>query len=115
MYTDIRDDGRVTAQNGYAIYPHGPARNPSSVQRGSAHMLYIYPGDISTPGYPAYQNASRQEPSNVLSIPSIPISWKTAQALMEESGMFNDSISRKLVRLINRGSHSRISNFLQKS
>ncbi|KAJ3866487.1 Zn-dependent exopeptidase [Lentinula novae-zelandiae] len=97
MYTDIRDDGRVTAQNGYAIYPHGPARNPSSVQRGSAHMLYIYPGDISTPGYPAYQNASRLEPSNVLSIPSIPISWKTAQALMEESGMFNDSISSKLL------------------
>ncbi|GAV99707.1 Zn-dependent exopeptidase [Lentinula edodes] len=102
MYTDIRDDGRVTAQNGYAIYPHGPARNPSSVQRGSAHMLYLYPGDISTPGYPAYQNASRQEPSNVLSIPSIPISWKTAQALMEESGMFNDFISSKVVRLINR-------------
>ncbi|KAJ3732629.1 hypothetical protein DFJ43DRAFT_1145632 [Lentinula guzmanii] len=102
MFTDIRDDGHITAQNGYATYPHGPARNPSSVQRGSSHMLYVYPGDLSTPGYPAYQNSSRQEPSNVLSIPSIPISWKTARALIEESGLYTNSTSDKVVRVINR-------------
>ncbi|KAJ3782803.1 Zn-dependent exopeptidase [Lentinula aff. detonsa] len=102
MFTDIRDDGHITAQNGYATYPHGPARNPSSVQRGSSHMLYMYPGDLSTPGYPAYQNSSRQEPSNVLSIPSIPISWKTARALIEESGLYTNSTSNKVVRVTNR-------------
>ncbi|KAJ3820410.1 Zn-dependent exopeptidase [Lentinula raphanica] len=102
MYTDLRDDGHITTQNGYATYPHGPARNPTSVQRGSAHMLYVYPGDLSTPGYPAYQNSTRQEPSNVLSIPSIPISWNTAQALMEESGLDRGLISKKVVRITNK-------------
>jgi N-acetylated-alpha-linked acidic dipeptidase len=39
IYTDPGDDGDVTEENGYKTYPDGPARNPSSVQRGSCQFL----------------------------------------------------------------------------
>lgn len=42
IYTDPQEDGDVTEQNGYEAYPNGPARNPSSVQRGSTQFLSIY-------------------------------------------------------------------------
>lgn len=39
MYSDPGDDGEVTEKNGNKTYPHGPAREPSSVQRGSVQFL----------------------------------------------------------------------------
>ena len=39
MYTDPQEDGEVTELNGYKAYPEGPARQPSSVQRGSTQFL----------------------------------------------------------------------------
>lgn len=39
IYSDPGDDGVTTEENGYEAYPDGPARNPSSVQRGS--VAYI--------------------------------------------------------------------------
>lgn len=39
IYSDPGDDGEVTELNGYKAYPEGPARNPSSVQRGSTQFL----------------------------------------------------------------------------
>lgn len=39
IYTDPQEDGEITEQNGYETYPDGPARNPSSVQRGSTQFL----------------------------------------------------------------------------
>jgi N-acetylated-alpha-linked acidic dipeptidase len=39
IYTDPGDDGNVTQENGNKTYPNGPARNPSSVQRGSVQFL----------------------------------------------------------------------------
>lgn len=41
MYTDPQEDGNITEVNGYKSYPDGPARNPSSVQRGSTQYLSI--------------------------------------------------------------------------
>lgn len=41
IYSDPGDDGEITAENGYKPYPDGPARNPSSVQRGSVQYLSI--------------------------------------------------------------------------
>ena len=61
IYSDPRDDGSVIVENGYEPYPHGPARNPTSVQRGSAQYISSYPGDPTTPGYPAYENTTRTE------------------------------------------------------
>ena len=39
LYTDPQEDGEITEANGYKTYPNGPAREPSSVQRGSTQFL----------------------------------------------------------------------------
>lgn len=100
IYTDPRDDGSVTAVNGYAEYPHGPARNANSVQRGSVQFLSIYPGDPTTPGYPAYENITRTEGENIPKIPSLPISWANAQVLLKE---INEGGANRTVKLVNHG------------
>jgi N-acetylated-alpha-linked acidic dipeptidase len=84
IYSDPRDDGTVTEANGYSPYPHGPARNPTSVQRGSVQFLSMYPGDPTTPGYPSYENSTRTDSASIPSIPSLPISWANAKVLLEE-------------------------------
>jgi N-acetylated-alpha-linked acidic dipeptidase len=105
----LRDDGHVIAENGYEAYPLGPARNLDSVQRGSVLLLSIYPGDPYTPGRPAYENATRQEPYNMAAIPSLPISWNNAARLLEELGgvdegrKVNGKSSEREIRLVNRG------------
>ena len=115
IYSDPRDDGFITVENGFSPYPAGPARNPTAVQRGSVIYLSIYPGDPTTPGYPSYENAERMEGTNIPTAPSLPISWKNAERLLEEIGdiyTIGDDGKRKLsgkastskVRLIN---HSR--------
>lgn len=39
IYSDPQEDGNITEKNGYKTYPAGPARNPSSVQRGSTQYI----------------------------------------------------------------------------
>lgn len=110
IYSDPRDDGYVTEENGYLPYPRGPAHNPSAVQRGSAQYLSMYPGDPTTPGYPAYEDAERQEGVNIPKIPSLPISWKTVQAFLpeirdgKETGLYpslNGKVSKTRLKLVN--------------
>ncbi|KAN0132552.1 hypothetical protein V8E53_009568 [Lactarius tabidus] len=96
IYSDPGDDGTVTEINGYAPYPHGPARNPTSVQRGSVQFISMYPGDPTTPGYPAYENSTRTDGASIPSIPSLPISWENAKILLEEIDGKN-----RLVKLTN--------------
>ncbi|OSX59469.1 hypothetical protein POSPLADRAFT_1035744 [Postia placenta MAD-698-R-SB12] len=104
IYSDTRDDGAVTAENGYETYPAGPARNPTSVQRGSVQFISAYPGDPTTPGVPAYENATRTEGENIPKIPSLPISWANAQRLLEEledGREVTGKASERKVRLVN--------------
>ncbi|KAL7416181.1 hypothetical protein BDY24DRAFT_381285 [Mrakia frigida] len=82
IYSDPGDDGPITELAGYLPYPDGPARNPSSVQRGSVQYLSSYPGDPTTPGVPAYKNATRVEGGNFPKIPSLPISYEDALPLL---------------------------------
>lgn len=85
IYTDPNED-EITTQDGVEAYPKGPARAPSSVQRGSVQALSIYPGDAGTPGKPSYRNASRLNPDvadSLPSIPSLPISYKDAISLLQ--------------------------------
>jgi len=100
IYNDPEDDGSVTEQLGYEPWPHGPARNPTSVQRGSVQFISSYPGDPTTPGYPAYKNATRMEPTSIPSIPSLPISWNNARRLLEEIG--TNVKSARNIRLLNK-------------
>ncbi|KAI1398237.1 glutamate carboxypeptidase [Hypoxylon fuscum] len=77
IFTDPSEDGNITEANGYAPYPNGEARNPSSVQRGSVQFLSTYPGDPTTPGYPSKEGSPRVDPSAVVPrIPSIPMSYE---------------------------------------
>ncbi|EEP76509.1 conserved hypothetical protein [Uncinocarpus reesii 1704] len=83
IFTDPGDDGEVTEANGYAAYPHGPARNPTSVQRGSVQFLSYFPGDPTTPGYPSKADAPRKDTTDAVpKIPSLPISWKEAVPIL---------------------------------
>ncbi|KAF4419455.1 glutamate carboxypeptidase II [Fusarium acutatum] len=84
IYSDPGDDGERTEENGYKPYPEGPARNPSSVQRGSAEFLSIRPGDPSTPGYPSKPGVPRAPVDDATpSIPSIPISYRDAIPILK--------------------------------
>ncbi|WWC70018.1 uncharacterized protein I206_103962 [Kwoniella pini CBS 10737] len=83
VFTDPGDDGEITEENGYEAYPEGPARQPSSVQRGSVQFLSKYPGDPSTPGEPAYKNATRIESGSQPSIPSLPLSYEDVIPLLK--------------------------------
>jgi len=42
IYSDPQEDGEITEENGYKPYPEGPARNPSSVQRGSTQYISAF-------------------------------------------------------------------------
>ena len=84
IYTDPQEDGDITEQNGYKTYPDGPARNPSSVQRGSCQFLSIGPGDPTTIGYPSKPGVPRQDPSPTIPrIPSLPISYQDALPILQ--------------------------------
>ncbi|KKY14828.1 putative glutamate carboxypeptidase [Diplodia seriata] len=84
IYSDPGDDGEVTELNGYKAYPEGPARNPSSVQRGSTQFLSFAPGDPTTPGYPSKPGVPRDEvKGKIPSIPSLPISYADAVPLLK--------------------------------
>ncbi|KAK8864419.1 hypothetical protein IAR55_001667 [Kwoniella newhampshirensis] len=83
IFTDPEEDGESTEENGYKPYPEGPARQPSSVQRGSVQFISKYPGDPSTPGEPAYKNATRLEGGNQPSIPSLPMSYEDVIPLLK--------------------------------
>ncbi|KAF1836648.1 glutamate carboxypeptidase 2 [Decorospora gaudefroyi] len=82
MFSDPGDDGPQVAK-GQAAYPDGPARHPSSVQRGSVAYIGQYPGDPTTPGYPSKPGVERVKPSNLPKIPSLPISYRDALPLLK--------------------------------
>ncbi|KAK8075107.1 PA domain-containing protein [Apiospora hydei] len=84
IFTDPGDDGEVTDENGYETYPNGPARHPSSVQRGSVQFLSVAPGDPTTPGYPSKPGVPRKPVDGAIpSIPSLPISYAEAVPILK--------------------------------
>ncbi|KAK9420414.1 hypothetical protein SUNI508_06410 [Seiridium unicorne] len=84
IFTDPGDDGEMTEENGYKAYPDGPARHPSSVQRGSVQFLSVAPGDPTTPGYPSKPGVPRQPVDGAIpSIPSLPISYTEAIPILK--------------------------------
>ena len=71
-------------------------------------ILIYHAGDPTTPGYPAYENATRAEPESIPKIPSLPISWANAQRLLAEisSGdarKLTGKASKSTIRLVNHG------------
>jgi N-acetylated-alpha-linked acidic dipeptidase len=86
IYSDPADDGYMRGD----VYPDGPMRPPSSLQRGSVQFLSIQPGDPSTPGgLPSNATAkriTRDQMNNVPKIPSLPISYREAEKLLRQLG-----------------------------
>src|SRR4029078_9794534 len=65
IYSDPKDDGYVVGD----VYPEGPMRNSTGVQRGSVLNL---DGDQSTQGDPSKRGARRLQ-TDRLDVPHIPV------------------------------------------
>ncbi len=82
IYSDPADDGYVAGE----VYPKGPFKNETGVQRGSVMDMPVYPGDPLTPDFASTKDAKRIERGaavNLLKIPVLPIGYKDAQPLLE--------------------------------
>ncbi|HEY3159235.1 MAG TPA: M28 family metallopeptidase [Vicinamibacterales bacterium] len=81
IYSDPKDDGYYVDD----IFPGGPTRNGSGVQRGSVMDMPTYPGDPLTPGVGSTPDAKRldvKEAATLTKIPVLPISYADAQPLL---------------------------------
>jgi N-acetylated-alpha-linked acidic dipeptidase len=85
IYSDPYDDGYFQGD----VYPKGPYRPDTGVQRGSVQFMFKYPGDATTPGIastatlPDAQRLSPEKVDSLPSIPSLPISYKDASPILE--------------------------------
>ncbi|MFL6428098.1 MAG: M28 family peptidase, partial [Acidobacteriaceae bacterium] len=85
IYSDPYDDGYFQGD----VYPKGPYRPDTGVQRGSVQFMFKYPGDARTPGVgstPELADAQRvplQKIDSLPTIPSLPISYKDASPILE--------------------------------
>jgi N-acetylated-alpha-linked acidic dipeptidase len=71
IYSDPIDDGYFKGD----IYPSGPYRPETGVQRGSVQYMFRYPGDPTTPGIasvPSLPDSKRTPPEKAASMPKIP-------------------------------------------
>jgi N-acetylated-alpha-linked acidic dipeptidase len=83
IYSDPQDDGYYKGD----MYPLGPWRPETGVQRGSVQYLFKYPGDPETPGVastPDLPDAERINPEgNQPHIISIPLSYHDAAPILQ--------------------------------
>ncbi len=85
IYSDPSDDGYAQGD----VYPDGPFKPASGVQRGSVMDMPLFPGDVLTPGRAAVKGArrlSREKAPTITQIPVLPISWQDARPLLEALG-----------------------------
>jgi N-acetylated-alpha-linked acidic dipeptidase len=85
IYSDPADDGYHSGD----VYPNGPWRPPSGVQRGSVLYIFEYPGDPTTPDGASVEGAPRieaGEAANIPRLPVLPISYADAKLILENLG-----------------------------
>ncbi|MGH8221396.1 MAG: M28 family peptidase, partial [Woeseiaceae bacterium] len=85
IYSDPADDGYARGD----VYPAGPFKHESAVQRGSVMDMPTYPGDVLTPGIGATAGAKRlalDEAPTITRIPVLPISYRDALPLLAAMG-----------------------------
>ena len=80
LYSDPDDDGYVRGD----VYPEGPMRPATAVQRGS---VMNGAGDPTTPGWASVRGARRLplDSAIVPRIPVVPLSWSNAAELLRET------------------------------
>tara|TARA_B100000586_G_scaffold16400_1_gene11067 strand:+ start:2431 stop:4644 length:2214 start_codon:yes stop_codon:yes gene_type:complete len=82
IYSDPIDDGYVRG----SVYPDGPYKNDSAIQRGAVMDLPLHAGDVLTPGWAATKGArrlDRDEATAIATIPVLPISYADAEPLLK--------------------------------
>ncbi|HZB89314.1 MAG TPA: M28 family metallopeptidase [Terracidiphilus sp.] len=83
IYSDPQDDGYFKGD----VYPLGPWRPETGVQRGSVQYLFKYPGDPETPGVAStldLPDSARVNPQgNQPHIISIPLSYHDAAPILQ--------------------------------
>ncbi len=85
IYSDPKDDGYAQGD----VYPKGPFKNETMVQRGSVLDMPVAPGDPLTPGYGATKDARRldyKSAPTIMKIPVQPISYADALPLLKAMG-----------------------------
>ena len=85
IYSDPADDGYGAGD----VYPKGPFKHASAVQRGSVMDMPTYPGDVLTPGIGATKRAKRlriKDAETITKIPVLPISERDALPLLAAMG-----------------------------
>jgi N-acetylated-alpha-linked acidic dipeptidase len=88
IYSDPIDDGYFKGD----VYPKGPWRPESGVQRGSIQYMFKYPGDPTTPGVasvmslPESQRVPPEKAADMPKIPTTPISYGDARPILENLG-----------------------------
>ena len=82
IYSDPKEDGYYQGD----VYPNGPYRPWSGVQRGSIMDMPIHPGDPLTPGWGAEKDGKKldvSEARTLVKIPVLPISYEDALPLLK--------------------------------
>ncbi len=85
IYSDPIDDGYFRGD----VYPNGPWRPATGVQRGTIEYGFEHPGDPTTPGFASAPNlaASKrvapQDSPDMPKVPTVPLSYKDAAPILE--------------------------------
>jgi N-acetylated-alpha-linked acidic dipeptidase len=85
MYSDPIDDGYFRGD----VYPKGPWRPETGVQRGTIEYGFEHPGDPTTPGWPSTAEAKRLNPQDspdVPKVPATPLSYHDASPILQHLG-----------------------------
>lgn len=82
IYSDPADDGFLKGEP----WPKGRYMPSDGVQRGAVSLMSWVVGDVLTPGEPSIKGTKRVSKDNnpgLTNIPSIPLSWRDAQPLLQ--------------------------------
>ena len=88
IYSDPIDDGYFKGD----IYPKGPYRPETGVQRGSVEYIFEYPGDPTSPGVasvlslPDSQRIAPEKARDLPKVPTTPLSYGDASPLLANLG-----------------------------
>ncbi len=88
IYSDPMDDGYFRGD----VYPKGPWRPETAVQRGTVEYGFEHPGDPTTPGFPSLPSlpdAKRVRPEDspdVPKVPTTPLSYRDAAPILKNLG-----------------------------
>lgn len=91
IYSDPADDGFLLGQ----VAPSGRYMPADGVQRGAVSLMSWVVGDVLTPGWASKKGQPREKTTQtkgLVQIPSLPLSWRDAQKLLQSIEGFGDQL-----------------------